>query len=45
MICQLSRQLTPVSISSFRPARSDQPGQHVLYELYCPGADTHTLAP
>lgn len=45
MICQLSRHLTTVSISSFRPARVDQPGQHVLYELYRPGADTHTLAP
>lgn len=30
--------------SSVRAARSDQPGQHVLYELYRPGADTHTLA-
>lgn len=41
MICQL----TTVSIASCRPARSDQPGQYVLYELYRAGTDTHTLAP
>lgn len=27
-----------------RSEGSDKPGQHMLYELHCPGSDTHAAA-